>query len=133
MLLSSCCITKPIPQSPPRAEAIAAPIGQATIPPHRLRVKTKLLQIDGRVVVPKRFVMPEHLREFIEDEDLPEGMNRFERFGVVTVSNVLPPARVREPDFPCSIFTRTRSRTQRAAVPRSFPSCPSPAKRQRRS
>ena len=71
------------------------------------------------------------------DEDA-DGIGLFDQWNIIVVPNHLPPARVREPDFPFSIFTRTRARTRRTEEHGSFPMChfqsnaPFP-KRQRRS
>ena len=70
--------------------------------------------------------VPARLRDFLED-DVPAGGSRYNRFGMIVTPETTPPPRARFPSPEFSIFTRTRSKTKRAMVPRTFPSCPAPA------
>ena len=118
MRLATCCRTRPLPGTPDSAPD--ATFAHAAWPDPECTIYTRTrLQVAA-----ERGCRFDRLRSFFEDG------TGYEQFGVIVVPTASPPARVRE-DLP--IFTRTRARTRRAAVPRSFPTCPSPAKRQRRA
>ena len=125
MLLATCCCTRPLPHTPDYTQEDAS--DDATF------AHGAWSEPDCTIYTRTRLRARERARRFKQRMAFFEDGTGFEQFGVIVVPNAYPQARVRELDFPCSIFTRTRSRTQRAAVPRSFPSCPSPVRRQRRS
>ena len=134
-----CCRTTPLPRSPPTPlprspdytpEAASAAVDTPEYPLRRAQpmpapAYTIYTRTRGQEAEMTR--RGDRLRAMLAD-----GIGPFNTWNVIVVPNQGPPARVCEPQF--SVFTRTRTRTKRAAEHGSFPMCPSPfSKRQRSS
>lgn len=140
MRLSLCCRTTPLPRSPNYTpDAASAEVDTPEYQPFFAHLSTTRPGPDYTIYTRTRqqdvarIQRTERLRAMIAD-----GIGLFDQWNIIVVPNHLPPARVREPDFPFSIFTRTRARTRRTEEHGSFPMCHFQSnaplfKRQRRS
>ena len=140
MQLSLCCRTTPLPRSPNYTpDAASAEVDTPEYQPFFTHLSTTRPGPDYTIYTRTRqqdvarIQRTERLRAMIAD-----GIGPFDQCNIIVVPNHLPPARVREPDFPFSIFTRTRARMRRTEEHGSFPICHFQSnapfsKRQRRS
>ena len=122
MRLSLCCRTTPLPRSPNYTpDAASAECDTPEYQPFFAHLSTTRPGPDYTIYTRTRQQDVARIQRTERLRAIDFGL--FDQWNIIVVPNHLPPARVREPDFPFSIFTRTRARTRRTGEHGSFPMC----------
>jgi hypothetical protein len=98
MLLATCCCTRPLPHTPDYTPEDAS--DDSTF------AHGAWSEAEFTIYTRTRLRARERARRFEQLMAFSEDGTGFEQFGVIVVPNAYPQARVREPDFLYSIFTR---------------------------